>query len=170
MSLHDAVLGVLFAGLLLVFCVCAFLLREIMVLRERTDRLTRLLTETGAGGHAAQALADVRIPSMSGGWLLAVDSGCSLCHEVVEALGASAGDATVLLTYDDPSVWTPHWSGEVRADRALWSELAPLTPPTLLHVDTSGRIDTIRLPMNGAEALAIVTATAEADRGAIHYA
>jgi hypothetical protein len=168
--MQSAVLGVLCAGLLIVFCVCAALLREIMVLRERTDRLSRLLTEPRPGSRAEDALADVRVTWMSGGWLLAVDSGCPLCHEVVEALGAHAGDATVLLTYDDPGVWAPHWSGEVRADRALWSELAPLTPPTLMHVDTSGRIDTIRLPLNGADALSIVTATAEADRGAIHYA
>jgi hypothetical protein len=167
-SLQSTFIGILAVAVVLLFCVSAALLREILVLRERTARLMSLVEDKAAAGTTGESVhVEVK---MTTGWLLAVDSSCGFCHEVVEVLGALRSPSIVLLSYEDPKIWAPTWPGEILTDRDTWARLAPFTPPALFKIGAAGLVEATRLPLNGADAVRIVSETTEPRSGANQYA
>ncbi|MGC9671158.1 hypothetical protein ACNTMW_32005 [Planosporangium sp. 12N6] len=153
MSPTTAFAIVTWAAIIVLFAGLAAVLREVRALRD-------IVTRTPDGFAATQpdlalgarfATGDQRV-------VLAADSGCPLCLQIVDRLARQAtaptpGPLTVtLLTHEPPATWDGLADGmPVVSDRDSWRAVSHLAPPVLMLVDGSGTVRRMSLPVRADE-------------------
>jgi hypothetical protein len=135
---------VTWAAIVLLFFGLAAVLREVRLLRG-------IVTRSPDGFAAAQPDLALGGPFANGNGprtVLAVDSGCPLCLAVTERLARRPGGGTILLTHEPAAVWDGVAGGlRIVSDRESWRSISHLSPPVLMLVDGSGRVQKMILPV-----------------------
>jgi hypothetical protein len=153
MSAQSAFVVLTWAAIVVLFLAVAALLREVRLLRAFVAR-------TSDGYSAAPPLIRFDSEQLANGReqiVVAADSGCPLCGEVVSELAHRSTEegAAVVLTYEPSSAWPDELLGGLRlvTDRDAWRAVGHLTPPVLMKVDGSGTVQQLVLPMSAGDAL-----------------
>lgn len=133
-------------AILVLFLGLAAVLREIRLLRNEVRR-----SPEAFAAAPPELLLGPRFAGRGRRIVLAADSGCPLCHAVLDRLLALA-PGSVLLTHEPEALWAKV-SGqlEVVSDGEVWRAVSHLSPPVLMLVDGTGRAERVHLPVRVAE-------------------
>ncbi|GLW89783.1 hypothetical protein [Actinokineospora globicatena] len=127
----TAFLVITWVAIVVLFLGLAAVLREVRLLRATVAR--------DPGGFAS-AGAEIDLGArFAGRVVVAADTGCPLCREVVGRLTGA-----VVLTHEPAEAWDTEL--EVVSDREAWRAVSHLAPPVLMLVGTNGVVRRVALP------------------------